>query len=114
MYFLTASEREQTGSTCFHEFYKGKWDEEKMIFWSEDSLYLDDDVMYSLKLGRLFYAVNSEYDRCGVTEITEMMWNKVSSLAAAEGGELAAAVKELAPWAEANFKEHRIFTILGI
>ena len=114
MYFLTASEREQTGSTCFHEFYKGNWDEEKMIFWAEDSMYLDDDVMYSLKLGSILNTVNSEYDQCGVTEITEMMWSRVAAIAAEEGGELERAVKELAPWAAANFKEHPVFTILGI
>ena len=114
MYFLTASERKQTGSTCFHEFYRGKWDEEKMIFWSEDSLYLDDDLMYSLRFGTLLYAVNSEYSSYGITEITQMMWNRIVAIAAEEGGKLAEAVNELAAWAEANFKEHRVFTILGI
>ena len=37
-YFVKNSERE---STCYHEFYKGKWDEK--TFWKEDSLLLHDD-----------------------------------------------------------------------
>ena len=30
-------------NTCYHEFYKGEWDEE--TFWKNDSLYLHDDFL---------------------------------------------------------------------
>lgn len=53
-YFVTLDECK---NTCYHEFYKGKWDEE--TFWKRDSLYLHDDILYELKLEDLFFDVNS-------------------------------------------------------
>lgn len=44
-YFITNSEKI---GTCYHEFYKGKWDGE--TFWKEDSLLLHDEVMFSHNL----------------------------------------------------------------
>jgi hypothetical protein len=113
-YFLTEHEREQTGSTCYHEFYKGKWDEETMLFWSEDSLYIHDNQMFDLKLDELICSIVNTYDPFGETEIDKTQWNAIKSKAEMIGDNLLDAINELTPWVEDTYVTHNIFTILGI
>ncbi len=100
---------------CFHEFVQGKWDEEAMIFWSADSLYLHDDVVIDLDLYRkLFKPAEVKFDSCGINVITLDDWNALVKRANELGGEILEFIEELRPWAEDNFAKHELFTILGI
>ena len=113
-YFVDESERRKTGSTCYHEFYRGKWDEAEMSFWSMDSLYIHDDDLDALKLGEVLCSVADAYDPYGVTEIDRIQWQSIRDEAEKIGGELLAAIQEASPWADSVFQDHDVFTILGI
>lgn len=108
-YFISNGERH---GTVYHEFVQGEWDEEAMIFWSDDSLYLHDNVMFELH--KLFKAANVEFDRFDETVITLDDWNALVRCAGELGGEILELIEELKPWAEENFRNNEIFTILGI
>lgn len=113
-YFLNENERKATGSTCYHEFYKGKWNTKKMLFWNDDSMYISDDMMYDLKLDELISSVVKGYDSYGETEINEIQWNKIKTKAEKMGGVVFEAITEITPWVEDNYMTNRVFTILGI
>ena len=42
-YFVYNNQRD---GTCYHEFYKGKWDGK--TFWKDDSICIDDNDFYAL------------------------------------------------------------------
>lgn len=98
--------------TCYHEFYKGKWDEK--TFWKNDSLYLHDDILFDLKLEEVFYEANSSYDPFNETEINELQWQRIYKMAKTLGGEVFEVINEANEWATKTFKEYGLFTILGI
>lgn len=111
-YFIHNGERH---GTCYHEFVQGTWDEKNMVFWSDDSLYLHDDVVCDLNLyPELFKAANVEFNAYGITKITLEDWNALVKRAGEVGGEVLEFIEELKPWAEENFENNDIFTILGI
>lgn len=106
-YLVNLNERD---GTCYHEFQKGKWNDE---FWFEDSIYLSDDFM-SRDLYELISACAPEYDPYGVTVITRRQWNDICALAKNHAPETAAIIAEADVWARENFKTNDVFTILGI
>lgn len=108
-YFTTLHECK---GTCYHEFYKGKWDGH--TFWKEDSLYLHDDVLYNLKLEDIFYQVNSSYDPYNETEINIDQWMQICTIAETIGGEVEEAINEAKSWLQETLEEDNLFTILGI
>ena len=86
-YFCTEQERQ---GTCYHEFFKGKWDNK--TFWKEDSLLLDDDNMfYYTQFGKI------------LSEQAKTFGDKESEL-----------VDEANPWMQEAFKEYGVITILGL
>lgn len=113
-FFLTEAERKRTNSTCYHEFARGKWDESSRVFWREDSLNLHDDLMISLGLDALIAGAAPEYDPFGPAEISAEQWRRICAEAKKAGGELWQAVQELIPWAEDNFAQYPVFTIVGV
>lgn len=108
-YFCTNSERK---SSIYHEFQKGKWD--GRTFWKDDSLYLYDDILYSLNIGELFLSIIPNYDELGETEVNESQWNKIYKSAELIGGEVKAVIDEAEVWARETFRVYSMFTILGI
>lgn len=113
-YFLNESERKASGSTCYHEFFRGKWDENTMVFWNKDSLNIHDDWMVALGLQDLISSVVSSYQSYANTEINQEQWRDICANAEKIGGNLLDAIKELTPWVEYNFLQNEVFTILGI
>lgn len=98
---------------CYNQFAKGKWDGK--TFWSGDSLYLFDDWIDDLKLyTRIFSKVLTRYNRWGPNEVTRRQWEHMLLLSKEVGGEVEELFRELEPWADENFKEHDVFTILGV
>lgn len=108
-YFVTL---EECRGTCYHEFYKGKWDE--TTFWKNDSLYLHDDILFTLNIERVFLEVVPDYDMYNETEINKSHWEQICKMAKSIGGEIETAIKEVDVWVQDNYKEYDIFTILGI
>lgn len=113
-YFLNEVERKASNSTCYHEFFKGEWDENACVFWSDDSLNIHDDFMISLGLDSLIHSIVDDYDPFGETKISKEQWEKIYARAEEIGGNLFEAICEVTPWAEANFGQYEVFTILGI
>lgn len=113
-YFLTESERKERGGTCYHEFYKGEWDADNMVFWSSDSMNIHDDMMYNLGLDEFFEKVLGNYNISGENAINKIQWDRIYNLAEVKGGALFDAIKEINPWVEDNFRTNEVFTILGI
>ncbi|MBQ4563855.1 MAG: hypothetical protein IJA58_05190 [Lachnospiraceae bacterium] len=110
---MTEQERKQERSgTLYHEFYKGKWDEK--TFWKEDSLLLRDDILHRTELVNILGGLICNYNYYGETEIDQEQWKIICKIASDTGGELEEVILELKPWVEENFKEHTVFTILGI
>ncbi len=114
-YFLTYAEIKQLKNTsCYHEFYRGKWNFENCEFWNQDSLYIDDDAMYNLELDLLIMGVTEDYAPFGETPINREQWNEICEKTEEIGGELLKAICEITPWMQETFKEHKFVTILGI
>jgi len=113
-YFIDEIERKASHSTCYHEFFIGKWDENTNAHWNQDSMNIDDDLLNSIGLGSLIASVIKDYAPFGITEIHKGQWEQIYTQAEKIGGELFRAVQEIAPWVEDAFKQHETFTILGI
>lgn len=109
-YFVINSGRE---STCYHEFYKGKWDGK--TFWKDDSLLLHDDVMFK---NRGFVDAITEviptYDPFGVTEISFEMWKKIGQVMKEKDESSKELYQEADVWLKDVFEEYECFTILGL
>jgi hypothetical protein len=109
-FFNTNEERH---GSCYHEFYPGKWDGE--TFWSQDSLYLDDDILTDCPaFEKAISAVIPAYDPYGVTVIGREEWKQIGQLAEKAGEMAAALYTEADAWATAVLREQPCFTILGI
>lgn len=68
-YFVRNKERE---NTCYHEFYKGKWDGN--TFWKEDSISLHDNIMFENKgFVDAIMEVIPTYDPFGETEVSNVL-----------------------------------------
>lgn len=113
-YFLNEDERSASNGTCYHEFFRGEWDESTPVFWSPDSMNIHDDVMSLIGLDVLIKSVIENYAPYGKTIIRKDQWEKICEKAEKTGGDLLEAIREITPWVESNFKQHEVFTILGI
>ncbi len=99
--------------TCYHEFYKGKWEEE--TFWSESSIYLNDDILQENRLLiKSFQKYLSNYSDTGETEINFELWVKIRNDIFQQNGKEVELVEELDTWLREAFKEYEVVTILGI
>lgn len=109
-YFVTNAERQ---GTCYHEFYKGKWDGRS--FRRDDSICLHDDILGDAGgFAEIIFAVVPTYAPLGVTEISPEQWKQIGKLAEVKGGRAGELFREADEWAEDVFKIYDCFTILGI
>lgn len=113
-YFLNEDERKASNSTCYHEFAKGEWDENISMFWNNDSLNIHDDLLTEIGLDKLILSIVDDYDPLGQTIIDKEQWESICAKAEEIGGALLDAIYEVTPWAEANFQQYEVFTILGL
>ena len=75
-FFIKSSEKK---GTCYHEFYKGKWD--GSTFWKEDSLLIHDDVMLEHRgFVEAIKKVVSHYDPYNETEINKDEWIEIGNV----------------------------------
>lgn len=109
-YFVTNSERY---GTCYHEFYKGKWDGKS--FWKDDSLSLHDDVMLQNQgFIDAVMEVIPTYASLGVTEITPEAWQRIGQIIKEKDESSQELYQEANIWVNNVFREYECFTILGI
>ena len=107
-YFVFDNQRK---GTCYHEFYKGKWDEH--TFWKSDSIFLHDDIL-SDGFAEAIAAVLPAYNPFGETEISAAEWQAISEVILTRDPKSQAIYNEAAIWLKDVFQTHPCFTILGI
>lgn len=108
-YFCTLSNRR---GTCYHEFYKGKWDNK--TFWKSDSILLHDDTFIKLEIYKAFIAVIADYDPYGATQVNQSQWEDILDYASQLDTEAKIALDEATIWVNQVFENEEVFTILGI
>lgn len=109
-YFVTDSERK---STNYHEFFKGKWDGE--TFWKEDSISLDDNVLYENKgFEDALCKVVPEFDPFGETEISQEQWEMIGKAIPKDDANSIEMFQEADEWLKEVFATFGCFTILGL
>lgn len=108
-YFCTVSNRV---GTCYHEFYKGKWDGK--TFWKSDSILLHDDTLIELEIYKALSAVISDYDPYGETKINQSQWEDILNYSSQLDTEAKIALTEAKIWVNETLENEEYFTILGI
>lgn len=107
-YFVFDNQRK---NTCYHKFYKGKWD--RKTFWKYDSISLHDDFMYC-HLEEAIAEVIPTYDPYGETEISKEEWCEIGKIIAAKSKESQEIYNEANLWLKEVFQNYDCVTILGI
>ncbi len=107
-YFI---QNDQRIGSCYHEFYKGEWDEH--TFWKNDSILLHDDVMSDGFVEAIIEVVPT-YDPFGVTEISVLQWQEIGKKVLEKDIASQEQYKEADVWLEGVFQKYKCFTILGI
>ncbi|MBQ6795623.1 MAG: hypothetical protein IJO83_05705 [Clostridia bacterium] len=109
-YFVFDKERE---STCYHEFYKGKWDGK--TFWKSDSISLHDNILYEHQgFTDAIMEIVPNYDPYGETEISIEQWRAIGKVVKQKYCSSVALYQEADNWLKSVFEEYGCFTILGI
>ena len=109
-YFITDKERK---GTCYHEFYRGKWD--GSTFFREDSLLLhDDELSCHRDFRRALKTVIPDYDPYGETVVTKEQWQRIGEILCSKGKDSQDLYKEAYEWVREAFENCGCFTILGI
>ena len=113
-YFVTD---EQRVGTCYHEFYKGKWDEK--TFWKNDSICLHDDILYRVSVfEEAIVAVLPTYNPFGETEVYPAQWEEIGRIIRQKDNEdnkeAIELYSEADAWVQAVFSSFECFTILGM
>ena len=101
----------QRDGTCYHEFYKGKWDGH--TFWKADSLSLDDSYLFKDFIDAILSVVPN-YDPFDITEISAAEWEEIGKIIITKDQESQAVYNEANEWLKSVFKTYGCFTILGI
>ena len=112
-FFITEEERKRTGNTDFIEFQKGKYDGE---CWHIDSICMNEDMFYELRLRRLFSTVLPQFDYYGITQVSGSEFRQLLDVAAGfgENSDVPACLNELKEWIGDFRDEDVLFTICGI
>ena len=108
-YFIYENQRD---TTCYHEWYKGHFD--GVSFWQNDSLLISDDIHWTLGLEEIFKTFIPDYNPVGEIEVSENQWHMIMKKASEIGGQLYECLKEADSWVTETFKEHNIFTMIGM
>ena len=99
-------------NTVYHEFQKGHWDEN--TFWKDDSIYLSDDLLYTLGIEDLFIRTIPNYCSTDEVEVTPQTWEVVKREAEKEDGNIHESIMEADEWVQNTFLKYDVFTIIGI
>ena len=110
-YFVNEEARKASGSSFYFEFQKGKQQDK---YWLEDSICLYADLFDKLRLYSLFSFALGTFDYYGPANVVnEQQWNLIVEKFK-ENEYWERVIRELGPWVEECFTQHRYFTICGI
>ena len=107
-YFINNNQR---NGTCYHEFYKGRWDGK--TFWKTDSILLDDDFLTRDFIDAIIKIVPT-FDPYGITEISNNEWKEIGNIIITKDVKSQEIYDEANEWLKNIFTTHDCFTILGI
>jgi len=110
-FFITEEERKRIGSTSFVEFQRGKYDG---ACWHIDSLCMDEDIFYELKLRRFFSMLLPQFDYFGITQVSCEEFRKLKEASVNYSTDVAACVTELSEWLGPEVEDSVFFTICGM
>lgn len=104
--------KERNGS-CYHEYQKGNNSEGH---WSNSSVFIDDDLSREIGMNDMNFKIIKKYDPYSAMRyrITKEIWNRMLEYANKTGGDLQAALLEIKPWVDENFKTEEFFMIITI
>ena len=104
--------KERNGS-CYHEYQKGNNTENN---WSNTSVFIDDDISREIGMDDMNFNIIKSYDPYSAMRyiITMETWNRMLEYANKAGGDLQAALLEIKPWVDENFRLEKYFTIITI
>ena len=101
----------QRNGSCYHEFYKGKWDGH--THWKADSIMLDDDLLCNGFVDAIIEIV-PDYGPYGVTEISFGEWKEIGNVILTKDKMSQELYSEADKWLRKVFEDYSCFTILGI
>ena len=101
----------QRNGSCYHEFYKGKWD--GCTHRKADSIMLDDDLLCNGFVDAIIEIV-PDYAPYGVTEISVDEWQKIGNVILTKDKTSQKLYSEADKWLRKVFEDYSCFTILGI
>lgn len=101
----------QRDGSCYHEFYKGKWDSN--THWKDNSIFLNDDVLYKDFVDAIMEIIPS-YDPYNATKITISQWKKIGEIIVNKDLKSQEIYNEADAWLNTVFTTYDCFTILGI
>ena len=108
-YFVYNNQRD---GTCYHEFYKGKWNRWK--YWKSDSIFLDDEYLFK-GFSDAIKEIVPYYDPFGETKISIDQWKKIGEQIKEKDVKSQEVYSEADQWLRDEvFTKHKCFTILGI
>ena len=108
--FVFDSERK---GSCYHEFYKGQWDNK--TFWKEDSISLHDDILFECPdFVDSILDIIPNYDYFGETEISYVQWKQIGEVVKTKNVMAQEIYSEADSWLIKVFEKYPCFTILGI
>ena len=101
-------------SSNYNEFQKGDWDGN--TFHKQDSVYLDDNILYDAK--GLFYAIHEVFPKLKKEEMEPVIsrddWIRIGQTIPQEDLYSIDVYNDLHQWAENVFEEYGCFTIIWI
>lgn len=101
----------QRDGSCYHEFYKGKWDSN--THWKDNSIFLNDDVLCKDFVDAIMEIIPS-YDPYNATKITISQWKKIGEIIVNKDLKSQEIYNEADAWLNTVFTTYDCFTILGI
>ena len=109
-YFINNNQRK---GSCYHEFYKGKWDNE--THWKDNSVYLHDDILYdAMDFADAIREVLPEYDPAGCIEVSVDDWLKIGKAVDQKDILAREIYQDANMWVQLACAECGCITILGV
>lgn len=110
-FFVNEEQRKASRSSFYLEFQKGSYQDK---CWLPDSISIYADLWDRFHLSDLVCQAIKEFDYYGITVVTGQQWAEIVKTAQRAGGIWEKVIEDVIPWVDDCFKEHDVFTILGI
>ena len=110
-FFVTEEERKMSGNTSFIEFQKGEYNGN---CWHIDSICMDEDIFYDLRLRSFFMANLPQFDYYGITQVSGSEFEKILEASSEFSTDVSACIAELKEWLGDTEGKEILFTICGM